>query len=317
MRTGDLLTAADKPLTSATVVPPPQPAVFGTAIMIRDRKDEVKLSAALAKLVEEDPSLAVPHDPDTPQVLLLGQGEMHLRVSIERLARKFGVAVERRRRLVPYKETIRASTTVRGRHKKQSGGHGQYGDVVVEIRPQERGAGFAFSETVVGGAVPRNFFPSVEIGVVDYLKSGPLGFPVVDVAVTLKDGSYHTVDSSDMAFRQAARLAMQDGMPQCNPVLLEPIMHVEICVPNDATARITGMIPQRRGQMLGYDARAGWPGWDCVSAHIPAAEMDDLIVELRSVTAGVGTFTAKFDHLAELTGKLAEQVLARHREAAE
>src|SRR5690606_26374006 len=153
-------------------------------------------------------SLSVEHNQDTHQVVLLGQGEMHLRVALERLNRKYGVTVDRERRLVPYKETIRKVATVRGRHKKQSGGHGQFGDVVLEIKPLPRGSGFQFSETITGGVVPRQFIPSVEIGVADYLKHGPLGFPVVDVAVTLTDGSYHTVDSSDMAFRQAGRLGM-------------------------------------------------------------------------------------------------------------
>jgi elongation factor G len=165
--------------------------------------------------------------------------------------------------------------------------------------------------------VPRQFIPSVEIGVQDYLKQGPLGFPVVDIAVTLTDGSYHTVDSSDMAFRQAGRIAMAEGLPQCSPVLLEPIMAVEIAIPSDATAKINALISQRRGQILGFDSREGWPGWDVVQAQIPAAEMDDLIVELRSATAGVGSFTARFDHLAELTGRLAEQVLAQQKAAAE
>ena len=218
---------------------------------------------------------------------------------------------------MPYKETIRKGITVRGRHKKQSGGHGQYGDVVLDIKPLPRGAGFQFSETITGGVVPKQFIPSVEIGVQEYLKQGPLGFPVVDVSVTLVDGSYHSVDSSDMAFRQAGRLAMSEGMPKCNPVLLEPIMAVEIAVPSEATAKINAMISQRRGQILGFDQREGWPGWDVVNAQIPAAEMDDLIVELRSATAGVGSFTARFDHLAELTGRLADQVLASHKAAAE
>jgi len=238
-------------------------------------------------------------------------------VALERLNRKYGVAVDSRRRLVPYKETIRKPTTVRGRHKKQSGGHGQFGDVVLDIKPLPRGSGFQFSETITGGVVPRQFIPSVEIGVQDYLKQGPLGFPVVDVAVTLTDGSYHTVDSSDMAFRQAGRIAMAEGLPQCSPVLLEPIMAVEIAIPSDATAKINALISQRRGQILGFDSREGWPGWDVVQAQIPAAEMDDLIVELRSATAGVGSFTARFDHLAELTGRLAEQVLAQQKAAAE
>jgi elongation factor G len=314
--TGDTLSEDSKGATAVAAEPPVQ-AVYGMAITIKDRKDEVKLSAALAKLTEEDPSISVEHDQDTHQIVLLGQGEMHLRVALERLKRKYAIEVERKRRLVPYKETIRKGTTVRGRHKKQSGGHGQFGDVVIEIQPLARGEGFKFDEKIVGGAVPRQFIPSVEIGVSDYLKNGPLGFPVVDVAVTLKDGSFHTVDSSDMAFRQAGRIAMTDGMPSCSPVLLEPVMHVEIAVPNDATAKITGIISQRRGHILGFDAREGWTGWDLVKAELPASEMDDLIVELRSATAGVGSFTASFDHLSELTGKLADQVLAERKAAAE
>lgn len=316
IKTGDTISAEKTAISQLECPPAPQP-VYGVALALKDRKDEVKLSAALAKLIEEDASLSLDHNQDTHQLVLLGQGEMHLRVALERLNRKYGVGVDLKRRLVPYKETIRKGTTVRGRHKKQSGGHGQFGDVVLDITPLPRGTGFQFAETITGGVVPRQFIPSVEIGVEDYLKQGPLGFPVVDVAVTLTDGSYHTVDSSDMAFRQAGRIAMSEGMPQCSPVLLEPIMAVEITVPSDATAKINGLISQRRGQILGFDNREGWPGWDVVQAHIPAAEMDDLIVELRSATAGVGSFTARFDHLTELTGRLADQVLASRKAAAE
>jgi len=186
----------------------------------------------------------------------------------------------------------------------------------VTIKPLPRGGGFEFSDQITGGVVPKNYIPSVEIGVRDYLHSGPLGFHVVDVAVCLIDGSYHSVDSSDMAFRQAGRLAMSEGMPQCSPVLLEPVMAVDIAVPADATSKINGIISSRRGQILGFDARPGWPGWDLVEAHIPESEIQNLIVELRSATAGVGTFTAKFDHLAELTGKIADQVLATRAKAA-
>ena len=316
IKTGDTISIDKNGAPQIETPPPPQP-VYGVALALKDRKDEVKLSTALGKLIEEDASLSVEQNADTHQLVLLGQGEMHLRVALERLNRKYGVAVEKQRRLVPYKETIRKGTTVRGRHKKQTGGHGQFGDVVLEIKPLPRGTGFQFSETITGGVVPRQFIPSVEIGVRDYLNQGPLGFPVVDVAVTLIDGSYHTVDSSDMAFRQAGRIAMAEGMPKCSPVLLEPIMAVEITVPSEATSKINGLVSQRRGQILGFDAREGWPGWDVVHAQIPAAEMDDLIVELRSATAGVGSFTAKFDHLAELTGRLADQVLASHKAAAE
>jgi elongation factor G len=314
---GDTLSAEKGGSTQVAAPEPPQP-VYGIAIGVKDRKDEVKLTGALARLTEEDPSLRVDHAKDTHQMVLWGQGEMHLRVALERLKRKYGVDAETRRRQVPYKETIRKGVEVRGRHKKQSGGHGQFGDVVIDIKPLARGEGFQFAETITGGVVPRQFIPSVEIGVTDYLQKGPLGgFPVVDVAVTLTDGSYHSVDSSDMAFRQAGRIAMAEGLPKCNPVLLEPVMEVEIAVPTEATARINAIIPQRRGQILGFDARDGWPGWDVVKAQLPEAEIQDLIVELRSATAGVGTYTARFHHLAELTGKLADNVLAAHKAAAE
>lgn len=317
IKTAETITSAEKGGVVQLKGPPAPEPVLASSIGLKDRKDEVKLSAALGKLLEEDPSLVLEHNQDTHQVLLKGQGEMHLRVAFERLQRKYGVTVERQKRQVPYKETIRKSIEIRGRHKKQSGGHGQFGDVVLTIQPQPRGAGFLFRDTITGGVVPKQYIPSVEIGVADYLREGPLGFNVVDVAVTLTDGSFHTVDSSDMAFRQAGRLAMSEGMPKCNPVLLEPVMAVDIAVPSEATARINGMIPQRRGQILGFDARPGWPGWDVVSAHIPESEIDDLIVELRSATSGVGTYTARFDHLAELTGRLADQVLAAHKQAAE
>lgn len=311
IRSGETISASGNVVRQVGAPPPPQP-VFGIGLGLKDRKDEVKLSTALAKLVEEDPSLVVEHAQDLHQVLLLGQGEMHIRVALERLERKFAVPVLRERRHVPYKETIRKTVEIRGRHKKQSGGHGQFGDVLVDIAPMPRGAGFAFSETITGGAIPKQYIPSVEIGVKDFMQHGPLGFPVVDVAVTLKDGSFHTVDSSDMAFRQAARIAMAEGMPKCSPVLLEPIMAVEIHVPSDATARVNAIISQHRGQILGFDGRAGWPGWDVVQAHLPEAEMETLIVEIRSATAGVGSYTAKFDHLAELVGKLADHVLLQH-----
>ena len=180
------------------------------------------------------------------------------------------------------------------------------------FRRSRAGDGFAFSEVITGGAVPRNYFPAVEAGVRDYLPAGPLGFPVVDVAVVLKDGSYHTVDSSEMAFRTAGRIAMSEGMPKCSPVLLEPISQVKIAVPSEATPKVNGMISSRRGQILGFDARPGWDGWDVIEAHIPEAEIQDLIIELRSATAGVGSFEAKFDHLVDLTGKLAEQIAADH-----
>jgi elongation factor G len=184
------------------------------------------------------------------------------------------------------------------------------------VKPLPRGSGFVFQDSVVGGAIPRNFIPAVEEGVGEYLKHGPLGFPVVDVHVNLLTGQFHSVDSSDMAFKTCARQAMQEAMPKCEPVLLEPIHHVEISVPNAFTSRVQRIVSQRRGQLLGYDAKAGWQNWDTVVAHLPQSELHDLIVELRSATLGVGTFTERFDHLQEITGKIAERVLAERQQHA-
>ena len=313
-KTGDTLTAG-KQAHPAVARIEPYPPVLAIAISAKERKDDVKLGQALNKLAEEDPSVIVVHNPETHEVVLWGQGEMHLRVTTERLGDRYGVAIERRQPSVGYRETIRKSVTQRGRHKKQSGGHGQYGDVVIDIKPMPRGAGFSFEDKITGGVVPRNYIPSVEEGIVDALKHGPLGFPVVDLHVSLVDGSYHTVNSSDMAFRTAGRIGIIEGLPQCQPVLLEPIDLVEIVCPNDATAKINALMSGRRGQILGFDTREGWEGWDVVRARMPEAEIGDLIVEIRSATAGAGTFTFKFDHMAELTGRTADQIVAARRAA--
>jgi len=312
-RTGDTLYPAAASAGASQLVPLAEmQAVMALAVAPMERKDEVRMSAALAKLVEEDPSLIVRHVPETGETLLEGQGEMHLRVSLEKLTGKYGISASTSPPQVPYRETIRKSVTQRGRHKKQTGGHGQFGDVVLEIKPLERGAGIEFTETITGGAVPKQYFSSVEHGIHEYLtEAGPLGFPVVDVSITLVDGSYHSVDSSDQAFKAAAHVGMREGMPECSPVLLEPIMEVTVFCPTDATAKINGILSSRRGQILGTDPRQGWDGWDQVRAMIPQAEIQDLIIELRSATAGVGSFVQHFDHLAELTGRLAEPVLSK------
>jgi elongation factor G len=313
-RTGDTLATGKEPQKAVAIVTP-YPPVLAIAVSAKERKDDVKLGQALNKLLEEDPSLSVVHNPETHEVIVWGQGEMHLRVATERLAARFGVALTRRQPTVGYRETIRRGVVQRGRHKKQSGGHGQFGDVVLNIGPLPRGSGFTFDETITGGVVPRQYISSVEEGVIDGLKSGPLGFAVVDVAATLIDGSYHTVDSSDMAFRAAGRIALVEALPQCQPVLLEPIYTVELVCPSEATAKINAILSGRRGQILGFDTREGWTGWDTVKAMMPEAEIGDLIVEVRSATAGVGSFTFKFDHMAELTGKQADQIVAARRAA--
>ena len=310
VRTGDTLVPRGAAAPAVPVREPQQP-VLQKVVKLGERKDEVKLSAALSRMGEEDPSLIVTHRQDTGETLIGGQGEMHLRVAVERLANKYGLALATSPALVPYRETIRGAATKRGRHKKQSGGHGQFGDVVLEVKPVPRGSGIEFSSAITGGVVPKQYIPAVEAGVREALQAGPLGgFPVVDVAVTLADGSYHTVDSSEQAFRMAAILGMREALPECQPVLLEPILKVSVAVPNEATARVNAIVSSRRGQLMGYDARPGWNGWDVVEALIPEAEIADLIIELRSATAGVGTFTTTFDHLAEVQGRLADDVLA-------
>ncbi|WP_276199091.1 elongation factor G [Chelatococcus sp. XZ-Ab1] len=306
--TSDAFAVGKERPTAIVSVAPPDP-VFSLALLVRDRKDDVRLTTALGKIVEEDPSLVLEQRPDLGEMRLCGQGEMHLRVAIARLASRFGVTVDVRKPQIAYRETIRHAAQARGRHKKQSGGHGQFGDVVLHVEPLPRGEGIVFTDTITGGVVPKQYIPSVEIGVREAAEKGPLGFPVVDMKVTLTDGSYHTVDSSDMAFRAAARLAMAEMLPNAKPVLLEPMLAVEIAVPTEAMSKATAIISARRGQILGYDGRPGWLGWDLVNAMIPEAEMDDLIVELRSATAGVGSFSARFDHLAELSGKAADQVV--------
>jgi elongation factor G len=313
-KTGDTLSSGKQPHATLVEVKP-SPPVLAIAVQAKERKDDVKLGPAFTKLTEEDPSLSVVHNAENHEVVIWGQGEMHLRVAAERLAERFLVPVTTRPPSVGYRETIRKPITQRGRHKKQSGGHGQFGDVVLEIKPLPRGSGFKFEDRITGGVVPRNYIPAVEEGVVDALKHGPLGFPVVDLSVALIDGSYHTVDSSDQAFRTAGRIGISEGLPQCQPVLLEPIHHVEIVCPSEATAKMNAILSGRRGQILGFDTREGWDGWDTVRAQMAEAEIGDLIIEVRSATAGVGSFVFKFDHMAELTGRTADQIVAARRAA--
>lgn len=284
--------------------------VFALAIAAANRKDEVKLSSALTKLIEEDPSLYWEQHGDTQEVILWGQGEIHLQVALDRLARKYNLPMTTHLPQVPYKETIKASTKSHGRYKHQTGGHGAFGDVYLDIKPLARGEGFHFHESIVGGVVPKQYIPGVETGVREYLGHGPLGFPVVDIDVTLTDGSYHSVDSSEQAFKQAARLAMTEGLPKCHPVLLEPILSVTVLAPSEYTAKVLQLISGKRGQIQGFEASAEWKGWDQVTAYLPQAEMHDFIVDLRSLTMGVGFFQWDEDHLQEVPDKLRDAVLA-------
>ena len=310
-RTGDTLTvggAAPSPKDELARAEP-LPRLHGLAIHAERREDEVRLSAALQKIQDEDPSLNAEHDGDVNQLILWGQGDMHLNVAFDKLKQRYGVAVAAERPRVPYREAIRKPVTQHGRFKRQTGGSGMFGDVHVNIKPLARGTGFEFVNSISGGAVPRQYIPAVEAGVKEYLERGPLGFPVVDVSVELFDGKYHDVDSNEMAFKLAARSAMNEGMPQCSPILLEPIVQVHIHTPNGATSKMQQLVTGRRGQLLGFEPRDGWKGWDTITAHMPQAEIQDLIAELRSLSQGVASFAATYDHLQELSGRIADQVV--------
>jgi elongation factor G len=292
--------------TGATVSPGGQPEalpfphatppVYAMAVATTDRKDDVKLSGALHKLAEEDPSLFVTQGGET---VLHGQGEMHLQTTVDHLARDYGLKLATHKPAIAYKETIRRPVHEHGRLKRQTGGHGQFADVKIDIAPRARGEGFLFVDKIVGGAVPRNFIPAVGEAAEEATRKGPFGYPVVDISVTLVDGGFHAVDSSDMAFKTATQIAMKEALAKADPVLLEPVDHVTVSVPNDYTARAQRLLTGRRGQILGFAERPGWTGWDDVEALVPEAEMHDLIIELRSQTMGLGTFRRKFDHLAE------------------
>ncbi|HEX4197125.1 MAG TPA: elongation factor G [Caulobacteraceae bacterium] len=306
-RAGDFLSQHGAPKAVAGAVAP-RPPVSGLAIAAMTRNEDVRLSVALAKLVEEDPALSLSQEPETHETILAGQSEAHLRLALERLKRRFGLDVTTGPPSTAYKETITGPVTQHARHKKQTGGHGQYGDVTVEIRPTPRGAGFEFAQRITGGVVPRQWIPAVELGVRDAMAKGPLGFPVVDVAVTLIDGGFHSVDSSEMAFRQAGRLAMEEGLRRCGPSLLEPIERVVIHVPSSSTSSVTSSLSARRGQVLGFGPREGWSGWDSVEALLPRAERHSFIGELRSVSQGLGSFEFSFDHMAEMNERMAEEI---------
>jgi elongation factor G len=303
---GQILSLTGKPQSVRAEMRPRRP-LFAVALAARNHKDDVRLSGALAKLLEEDPGLSLTHDPEARQVLLAGQGEGHVRLALERLGRRFGVEIDTQQPRTPYRETIQRGVTQRGRHKKQTGGHGQFGDVVVEIKPLPRGSGFVFQSKVVGGAVPKQWIPAVEQGVRDGLAKGPLGFPVTDLEVTLLDGSSHAVDSSEMAFRMAGRIAMDEGLRACGSILLEPIEKLAVYSPTHSASNVTSALTARRGQILGLAPREDWRGWERIEAYLPQSERLGLIAELRGLTQGLGAFEADFDHMSELTGRLAEE----------
>lgn len=281
--------------------------LFAVALAAKNRNDDVRLSGALNKLIEEDPGLSLTHDNEQRQILLAGQGEGHVRLALERLKRRSGVEIDTVQPKTPYRETLARGVQQRSRHKKQSGGHGQFADITVEVKPLPRGSGFVFNSKVVGGAVPRQWIPAVEMGLRDGLTKGPKGFPVTDLEVTLLDGQTHSVDSSEMAFRTVGRLAIEEAMAQTGTILLEPIEKLTVYSPSPSASNVTSALTARRGQILGLAPREDWRGWEQIEAYLPQSERQGLIAELRGLTQGLGAFEADFDHMSELHGKLAEE----------
>lgn len=285
----------------------PRP-VTSYAVMAKSRADEDKMASSLHRLMEEDPTLLLQKNEATKEFVLSGVGQVHIDVTAARLKRKFGVEIEMQLPKIAYKETIKGKTRIQGKHKKQSGGRGQFADTWIEIEPLPSGGGFDFVDKIVGGAIPRNYIPAVEKGIANQMVDGILaGYPIVDVRVTLVDGGYHDVDSSDMAFQIAGSKGFKAGFVQCNPILLEPIMAVEITVPDDLTGDVMGDVNSRRGRVLGMEQAVGG---QMVKALVPQSEMLTYSADLTSMTSGRGLFTMEFDHYEELPHNLAEKVIA-------
>jgi elongation factor G len=309
--TGDTLGAKDKPLR----LPPlefPAPALV-VAIEPVSKQDLDKMGPALARLLEEDPTVRLERT-DTGEQVLRTMGEAHTSVILERLKRKFGAAIATHTPKVPYKETIRGTTKVHGRYKKQTGGHGMFGDVWLELEPNPDG-GVEFAEKIVGGSVPKGFFPGVEKGIREAAAEGVLaGYPLSDFKATLYDGSFHTVDSNELSFKIAASMALKDGVQQAKPALLEPIMLVEIRVPEAYMGEVNRDLNGRRGRVLGMDSDGGM---QIITAHVPQAELFSYATELRSLAQGRGSFSATLDHYEDVPTHLAEKVISEHRKAVE
>jgi elongation factor G len=286
--TGDTLTSnGHKVLLPRVPIAEP---VFAVAIKPKERIDEAKISQMLARVVDEDPALRLERGDVTHELLLLGSGEQHVAIAVERLARKYKVEVETAAPTIPYLETITGGTEVHSRYKHQTGGHGQFGDVWLRFEPRERGAGVTFGEKIVGGVVPRQFIPAVEKGVREALAHGASGYPVTDIHVTLFDGQYHEVDSSEQSFRTAAGMGVREALPKCNPVVLEPIAYVQVTVPTTYTSTVIQQLTGKRGQILGMNP-ADRAGFDVVEAYVPAVELSRYITELRTATQGLGTYS--------------------------
>jgi elongation factor G len=309
--TGDTLTPRHKPVT----LPPvdqPEP-VLATAVTAKTQADEDKLANSLRRILAEDPALLLARNSETKQTLLWGMGETHLTITLERLERKFGVAVETEKPKVPYRETITRTAEAEGKYKKQTGGHGQFGVCFLRVSPLPRGEGFAFVDEVRGGSIPRQFIPAVEKGVNETMSdAGVRGFPVVDVQVAVYDGKYHSVDSSEMSFKMAGRLGFKAAMEQAGPVLLEPISRVQVTVPADYQGDVMGDLSSRRGQLQGTEAAPG--GMQLITALVPTSEIMSYAIDLRSLTQGWGRFRTEHDHYQEMPSHIADQVVAEMEE---
>ncbi|MGH9082901.1 MAG: elongation factor G, partial [Acidimicrobiales bacterium] len=291
--TGDTLAPKDKPVT--VEVEAPEPPALAVAVAPASRADDDKLMSALQRLCEEDRGLTVTRNDETHQTVLGVAGEVHLAVTLERLSRKFGVSVERQEVLVPYRETVSKPAAAEGKHKKQSGGHGQFGVCHLRVEPQARGSGFAFRDEVVGGAIPRQYIPAVEKGVIEAMaQGGAYGYPVVDVTVTVDDGKHHPVDSSELSFKTAAALAFRQAVADAGPLLLEPVSEVVVTVPADLQGDVLGDLHARRGRIVGTETDVD--GLQVVTAHVPTAELSRYAVDLRAITGGRGRFRATHDH---------------------
>ena len=271
-------------------------------------RDEVRLSTALARLCEADPMVRLEQDAATGHALVRFQGPMHERQVLASLAEDFGLEVVTAPQGARYLETISKPVEEQYRHRKQSGGAGQFADVAVTVRPTARGEGFRFDEVVKGGAVPRNYIPSVEEGAREAMDRGPLGFPVTDVSVTLTDGKHHAVDSSDFAFRTAGRMAIREALPKAGPILLQPIERIEIHVPSIYSGAMVSMISALKGQVLGFDRDPEFRGWDLFRALLPAATAGELLTALGGATQGTAWYESAFDHYEEIYGREAERI---------
>jgi elongation factor G len=307
--TGDTMTEEKNPIQYEKV--PPIPAIISFAVQPKSKGDEEKIMSGLNRLVEEDPTLNYRRDEQTREIILSGMGQVHIEIAVEKMKRKFGVEVTLTTPKVPYKETLKGKTTVQGRYKKQSGGRGQFGDTWLEIEPLPRGGGFEFADKIVGGAIPRNYIPAVEKGIVEAMLEGVLaGYPVVDVKVSLFDGSFHTVDSSEMAFKIAGSMGFKKGVEQCNPTLLEPIVNIDIEIPDEYMGDVIGDLNSRRGRVIGMEPKGHN---QIIKGQVPLAEILRYAPDLRSITSGRGTFTYTHSHYEEVPPMIAEKIIAAAR----